>query len=116
MVRRIRKALHHPSATASKKKDALIACCLHGCKVLDMYGSRHGGLGSCFRRRGELREHHVRKNKRHDSDDSDDDTFFDRTGTVERKREAGQERRMASDSPSHGRNARRTRWCTRWRA
>ncbi|XP_070698198.1 kanadaptin isoform X2 [Pempheris klunzingeri] len=61
-----------------KKKEAAIQCCLEACRMLEA--------------RGLLRQEAVsRKRKKknwEDEDyyDSDDDTFLDRTGTVERKR------------------------------
>ncbi|KAM7404007.1 hypothetical protein PAMA_004428 [Pampus argenteus] len=62
-----------------KKKDAAVQCCLEACRMLEA--------------RGLLRQEAVsRKRKKknwEDEDyyDSDDDTFLDRTGTVERKRQ-----------------------------
>uniref|UniRef100_A0A674PF66 Solute carrier family 4 member 1 adaptor protein n=1 Tax=Takifugu rubripes TaxID=31033 RepID=A0A674PF66_TAKRU len=62
-----------------KKKEAAIHCCLEACRMLEA--------------RGLLRQEAVsRKRKKknwEDEDyyDSDDDTFLDRTGTVEKKRE-----------------------------
>ncbi|KAL6105129.1 slc4a1ap [Pungitius sinensis] len=62
-----------------KKKDVAIQCCLEACRMLEA--------------RGLLRQEAVsRKRKKknwEDEDfyDSDDDTFLDRTGTVERKRQ-----------------------------
>nr|XP_020470200.1 kanadaptin [Monopterus albus] len=62
-----------------KKKEAAIQCCLEACRMLEA--------------RGLLRQEAVsRKRKKknwEDEDyyDSDDDTFLDRTGTVERKRQ-----------------------------
>ncbi|KAM9356336.1 kanadaptin isoform 2-T2 [Pholidichthys leucotaenia] len=62
-----------------KKKEAAVQCCLEACRMLEA--------------RGLLRQEAVsRKRKKknwEDEDyyDSDDDTFLDRTGTVERKRE-----------------------------
>ncbi|XP_041668926.1 kanadaptin isoform X2 [Cheilinus undulatus] len=64
---------------AGKKKEAAIQCCLEACRMLEA--------------RGLLRQEAVsRKRKKknwEDEDyyDSDDDTFLDRTGTVERKRQ-----------------------------
>ncbi|XP_034713303.1 kanadaptin isoform X1 [Etheostoma cragini] len=62
-----------------KKKDAAVHCCLEACRMLEA--------------RGLLRQEAVsRKRKKknwEDEDfyDSDDDTFLDRTGTVEKKRQ-----------------------------
>ncbi|RVE56842.1 hypothetical protein OJAV_G00210280 [Oryzias javanicus] len=64
---------------AGKKKEAAVQCCLEACRMLEA--------------RGLLRQEAVsRKRKKknwEDEDyyDSDDDTFLDRTGTVERKRQ-----------------------------
>ncbi|XP_069570765.1 kanadaptin [Brachyistius frenatus] len=64
---------------AGKKKDAAVQCCLDACRMLEA--------------RGLLRQEAVsRKRKKknwEDEDyyDSDDDTFLDRTGTVEKKRQ-----------------------------
>eukprot|EP00042_Codosiga_hollandica_P059274 m.909726 g.909726 ORF g.909726 m.909726 type:complete len:60 (+) comp60108_c0_seq66:569-748(+) len=38
-------------------------------------------------RKGAFKEKHLHKQKRKKDADSDDDTFFDRTGNVEKKRE-----------------------------
>ncbi|XP_061897714.1 kanadaptin isoform X1 [Entelurus aequoreus] len=62
-----------------KKKEAMVQCCLESCRMLEA--------------RGVLRQEAVsRKRKKknwEDEDyyDSDDDTFLDRTGTVEKKRQ-----------------------------
>ncbi|KAM6972921.1 kanadaptin [Aplochiton taeniatus] len=62
-----------------KKKDAAIQCCLEACRILEA--------------RGLLRQEAVsRKRKKKDWEnedfyDSDDDTFLDRTGAVEKKRQ-----------------------------
>ncbi|XP_077477516.1 kanadaptin [Stigmatopora argus] len=63
---------------AGKKKEAALQCCLEACRMLEA--------------RGVLRQEAVsRKRKKKDWEeqdyyDSDDDTFLDRTGTVEKKR------------------------------
>ncbi|KAI5618801.1 kanadaptin isoform X2 [Silurus asotus] len=63
---------------SGKKKDAAVQCCLEACRMLEA--------------RGLLRQEAVsrkRKQKNWEEDDyydSDDDSFLDRTGTVERKR------------------------------
>ncbi|CAH0602065.1 unnamed protein product [Chrysodeixis includens] len=63
-----------------KKKEAVIACALEACRILDRAGllrqSKH-----------ESRRRKERDWSADDFYDSDDDTFLDRTGSVERKRE-----------------------------
>ncbi|XP_071079378.1 kanadaptin-like [Haliotis cracherodii] len=64
---------------SGKRKDAVVACALEACRLLD----KHGEL------RKSKHESHKRKAKNwEDNDfyDSDEDTFLDRTGTIEKKR------------------------------
>ncbi|GAB6031709.1 hypothetical protein CHUAL_009458 [Chamberlinius hualienensis] len=61
-----------------KKKEAVIACALEACRILD----KHGALRQAAKSR------RTTKKKWEDDDyyDSEEDTFLDRTGTIERKR------------------------------
>ncbi|XP_046545133.1 kanadaptin-like isoform X2 [Haliotis rubra] len=64
---------------SGKRKDAVVACALEACRLLDKYGEL----------RKSKHESHKRKEKNwEDNDfyDSDEDTFLDRTGTIEKKR------------------------------
>ncbi|CAL8145396.1 unnamed protein product [Orchesella dallaii] len=63
-----------------KKKEAALDAAMKGCQILDT----HGLL------RGSNQESRKRKEKKYEDDDyysSDEDTFLDRTGTIEKKRE-----------------------------
>ncbi|CAL8271653.1 unnamed protein product [Merluccius merluccius] len=72
------KQLVAEATHTGKKKDAAVQCCLEACRILEA--------------RGLLRQEAVsrkRKKKNWEDEDyygSDDDTFLDRTGAVERKR------------------------------
>ncbi|XP_026739832.1 kanadaptin [Trichoplusia ni] len=76
-----------------KKKEAVIACALEACRILDRAGllrqSKH-----------ESRRRKERDWSADDYYDSDDDTFLDRTGSVERKRERRMQRHGAADKDS----------------
>ena len=67
-------------ATANRKKDALAQAILEACRLLDAQGALKGTTSIGKRHKG--------KNwADEDFYDSDEDTFTDRTGTVERKRQ-----------------------------
>ncbi|KAK6628855.1 hypothetical protein RUM43_002671 [Polyplax serrata] len=63
-----------------KKKEAVVQCALEACKILDQFGllrqSNH-----------ESKKRKAKNWEENDYYDSDDDTFLDRTGTVEKKRQ-----------------------------
>lgn len=63
-----------------KKRDAVVACALEACRILD----RHGEL------RKSAQESRKRKQRNWEDDDfydSDEDVYLDRTGAIEKKRE-----------------------------
>jgi len=68
------------AVVSGKRKDAVVACALEACRMLD----RHGEL------RKSAQESRKKKRRNWEDDDfydSDEDTFLDRTGTIEKKRE-----------------------------
>ncbi|ESO04654.1 hypothetical protein HELRODRAFT_111661 [Helobdella robusta] len=73
--------LYAEVAVSGKKREAVIACALEACRILD----RHGVLRQSHH---ESRAKKRRKNwAEEDYYDSDDDTYLDRTGDVEKKRQ-----------------------------
>nr|CAH7755565.1 unnamed protein product [Callosobruchus chinensis] len=71
-----------------KKKEAVIQCALEACRILDS----HGMLRQATH---ESRKRKAKNWEENDYYDSDDDTFLDRTGTIEKKRE----KRMNAKAP-----------------
>lgn len=68
------------AVVSGKRKEAVVACALEACRLLD----RHGEL------RKAQQESRKRKQKNWEDDDfydSDEDTYLDRTGAIEKKRE-----------------------------
>ncbi|KAL8590306.1 hypothetical protein ACOMHN_006422 [Nucella lapillus] len=67
------------ATVSGKKKDAVVACALEACRLLDMHGMLHASKHESRKKKGKNWE---------DDDfyDSDEDTFLDRTGTIEKKR------------------------------
>ncbi|KYO43455.1 kanadaptin [Alligator mississippiensis] len=63
---------------SGKKKEAMIQCALEACRILDARG--------VLRQEAVSRKRKVKNWEEEDFYDSDDDTFLDRTGAVEKKR------------------------------
>ncbi|KAM6220608.1 kanadaptin [Rhynchocyon petersi] len=63
---------------SGKKKEAMIQCCLEACRILDTLG--------LLRQEAVSRKRKAKNWEDEDFYDSDDDTFLDRTGLVEKKR------------------------------
>ncbi|XP_078591239.1 kanadaptin-like [Branchiostoma floridae x Branchiostoma japonicum] len=66
------------ATTSGKKKEAVLACALEACRLLDAYG--------VLRQQGYKSKRVTRNWEENDYYDSDEDTFTDRTGDVEKKR------------------------------
>lgn len=64
---------------SGKKKEAVAACALEACRILD----QHGELRKATH---ESRAHKKKNLEENDFYESDEDTFLDRTGDIERKR------------------------------
>ncbi|GBP48332.1 Kanadaptin [Eumeta japonica] len=74
-----------------KKKDAVVACALEACRILDR-------AGLLRQAKHESRRRKARDWSADDFYDSDEDSYLDRTGTVERKRK----RRMIRHGAANG--------------
>ncbi|XP_054714718.1 kanadaptin-like [Uloborus diversus] len=68
------------ASVSGKKKEAVVACALEACRTLDRLGLLHQS-------KQESRQRKKKKWEENDYYDSDEDTFLDRTGVIERKRE-----------------------------
>ncbi|XP_044756683.1 kanadaptin [Coccinella septempunctata] len=71
-----------------KKKEAVVQCALEACRILDRYGLLRQAVH-------ESRKRKAKDWAENDYYDSDDDTFLDRTGEIEKKRE----KRMNTKNP-----------------
>ncbi|CAG9859222.1 unnamed protein product [Phyllotreta striolata] len=71
-----------------KKKEAVVQCALEACRILDRYGVLRQATH-------ESRKRKAKNWEENDYYDSDEDTFLDRTGTIEKKRE----KRMNAKAP-----------------
>ncbi|XP_076463473.1 kanadaptin-like [Babylonia areolata] len=67
------------ATVSGKKKDAVVACAFEACRLLDMHGMLHAS-------KHESRKRKAKNWEDNDFYDSDEDTFLDRTGTIEKKR------------------------------
>ncbi|XP_075261972.1 kanadaptin-like isoform X2 [Convolutriloba macropyga] len=85
-------------ANKGKKRDVQVQCALEACRILDA----HGILRASSHERHEVKKRNWAEN---DYYDSDDDTYLDRTGSVEAKRKKRMERLGAEeDNETEGRN------------
>lgn len=67
------------ASVSGKKKEAVLACALEACRLLDMHGELR-------KAQAQGRERKARDWQTNDFLSSDEDEFLDRTGDIERKR------------------------------
>uniref|UniRef100_A0A1I7Y8S5 FHA domain-containing protein n=1 Tax=Steinernema glaseri TaxID=37863 RepID=A0A1I7Y8S5_9BILA len=72
------QALNASSTACSSKKDAQTQCALEACRLLDSHGILRQSIN-----RNRSKQQHMQEN---DFYDSDEDTFYDRTGQIEEQR------------------------------
>ena len=79
-----------------KRKEIMVQCALEACRILDV----HGILRASTHERREVKKRNWAEN---DFYDSDEDTYLDRTGTVEAKRKKRMEKfgASAASEPAH---------------
>ncbi|KRT80012.1 hypothetical protein AMK59_6439 [Oryctes borbonicus] len=77
-----------------KKKGAVIQCALEACRILDRYGLLRQATH-------ESRKRKAKNWEENDFYDSDEDTFLDRTGTIEKKRESRMKTKVPAKSETY---------------
>uniref|UniRef100_A0A5S6QUU1 FHA domain-containing protein n=1 Tax=Trichuris muris TaxID=70415 RepID=A0A5S6QUU1_TRIMR len=74
------KAVYAEGVTSVSKKEAMVQCALNACRILDAQGILRKSAQESKRTR-------MKDLEANDYYDSDEDTFYDRTGELERKRQ-----------------------------